>query len=219
MIYRYAAKANTKMLQNAMKKILLEGLQKDLGADFSAINVNHEDYGQVIHYIPLEKLGDILWYGKSKIEFVKDLGFHSLNGFTVFLGTACGDREEPVIFAIYLDHHKNLRIYVPKYGNIYNRYTKKAFGAERYYANGCHLWRNRMPDLFEIECNEDNEIISHSPIYRFWIKHLQDNIDLRIILADVASKICLEGKYPQLIDRQLIRKDRDIYYMGKTLAA
>ena len=60
MIYRYAARTNTRMLQKAMKKVLLEGLQKELNTDFSAVNVNHEDYGQVIRYLPLDELKDIL---------------------------------------------------------------------------------------------------------------------------------------------------------------
>ena len=61
-------------------------------------------------------------YGKSIA------GFHTLSNGIPFLGVACGgDWEFPVFFIIYWDGTE-LRGYVPKDGNAYNKLTNKAFG-------------------------------------------------------------------------------------------
>lgn len=60
------------------------------------------------------------------------VGFHTLhNGFT-FLGMqAGGDSECPVFFIIYYDG-KQLRAYIPSYGNTINLDFHSAFGSEDY---------------------------------------------------------------------------------------
>lgn len=43
-------------------------------------------------------------------------------------GYAGGDWENPVAFIIYLSNKGELRMYVPRKGNVFNRDTKEAFG-------------------------------------------------------------------------------------------
>lgn len=58
------------------------------------------------------------------------LGYITLNNGFTFLGCyGSGDWEEPIYFIVYYDG-KNLRGYIPTYGNTFNSYAKTAFGSD-----------------------------------------------------------------------------------------
>jgi len=95
------------------------------------------------HFIPFTCLTPIVKKDLAKVEFdlenihlsPKDhpemgnlLGFHEMTTGLVYFGAmAGGDWECPVYFIIYWDG-KQLRGYIPKNGNPWNRKTKRAYG-------------------------------------------------------------------------------------------
>ena len=76
-------------------------------------------------------------FGKSKInsgwgDFSVPgvrLGLDDLdekNKLTVLWAAACGFKECPVVFAVYVDNHNHLRAYIPEDGNVYDKKQKCA---------------------------------------------------------------------------------------------
>ena len=88
--------------------------ERDSKIDFDFENVllgwNHAAYGPFCSSSVIETL---LVDGKD-IPFIK--------------GCAGGDWENPVAFIIYLSNKGELRMYVPRKGNVFNRDTREAFG-------------------------------------------------------------------------------------------
>lgn len=91
-------------------------IEADLNISFNTWNLTYSD--KVI-------------FGEYKTNNL--VGFHTLNNGFTFLGMqACGNWECPVFFIIYYDG-KQLRAYIPSYGNTINLDFHSAFGSEGEY--------------------------------------------------------------------------------------
>jgi hypothetical protein len=99
-----------------------ELIQKDL----SKINFTFENWG----FGGAEYVHNPAYISSCESHIGYETGYKTLeNGLPVLFGTGGGDWEEPISFCIYWDG-KNLRAYIPKKGNVYNKKEKCAYGSE-----------------------------------------------------------------------------------------
>ena len=133
-------------------------------------------------------------------------GFYQLNDFAIGLCFAGGDWECPLYFAIYIDDKNKLRAYIPTVGNVFNYYTKAAFGSDLYTDND-----NKMPDNFLYEKHPEFDVsefdgdhyhgedAKYTLEYDRWRESLNpefENVgeyDIDNMLEDIESRICVKG--------------------------
>lgn len=152
--------------------------------DLSKIEVDTEN---------VDYIGEYEMPGAEDLEHFEMIGT-GVNAFPVAWCACGGDWENPLVFVLYIGQKGELRAYIPKDGNVYNKKTKAAYG------NGD-----------DDPCWDDDP---DNPLLRF------DSDKLR---ADVAGRITVKGaveekkkntKAGSLTFRQLIQslKDYDDQY-------
>ena len=93
-------------------------VQKTVRDDLSKIEVDTEN---------VDYIGEYEMPGTESLERFEMIG----TGGTAFPVAWCacgGDWENPLVFVLYIGRKGELRAYIPKDGNVYNKKTKAAYG-------------------------------------------------------------------------------------------
>jgi len=85
-----------------------------VGADLGKVSVDYENFSHTVQ----DEWG--YWKDMLGVNQIGDLSFWGMS--------AGGDWEYPVYFIVYISNKKELRAYIPKHGNMWNKLTKEAFG-------------------------------------------------------------------------------------------
>ena len=130
-------------------------------------------------------------------------GFYQLNDFAIGLCLAGGDWESPVYFAVYIDDNNKLRAYIPTVGNVFNIYTKSAFGSDLYTDNDDKMPDNflyeKHPEFGKSQYDGDNDDSKYTTEYDRWREFIDPeysdggDYNLYNMLEDIESRICVKG--------------------------
>jgi hypothetical protein len=89
--------------------------------------------------------------GRMRVPEIDPLmGFHTYpNGLSTLGVLSGGDWETPVFFIIYFDG-KELRAYIPKHGNVYDKKEKRAYDTEHNDKHDINLITNDILERFSL---------------------------------------------------------------------
>ena len=144
---RKAVKMSATELGNKLKALLDKPDKHYLGAAIRELVYNNSKVSKDLEKIQFD-------FENIEIELNNDtgktlLGLHTLdNGFSFVGCYGGGDWEAPVYFIIYHDG-KSFRAYIPNNGNVYNPYTKCAFGNEEHEDEDMRWFREMFPGKYD----------------------------------------------------------------------
>ena len=170
---RKAIKISKKDLKNKLVDIFSKELKEEKCSNSTILGIM-EDNLYILDYISPKFAKDVSkvefdyeniccglnneYYGKNK-NMLNILGVQTLDNDFTFIGfQAGGDWELPIFFIIYYDG-KDIRGYIPKEGNVYNKTTKQALGndddADEEYIKKYHPEIECPEEIYEIEIDCD----------------------------------------------------------------
>jgi len=110
-------------------------------------------------------------------------GFYQLDEYAIMLCCSGGDEEIPVYYCIYLDNKDNIRMYIPTDGNLFNKYTKTAYGGEQYGDENFDL----IPDEWKLDPLDKNKKWQFSKLYENMLCNAE--YDMSKMLMDIKNHI------------------------------
>lgn len=178
---RYAKKTTIKDLEN-----YIHNKYNDNWMDAATEEVPEEDYKILFDF---ENFDD----PKHTEEWANLCDYYEFKDFVVGLCCAGGDWEIPVYFALYIDNKDKLRAYVPTAGNVFNYYTKAAFGSD---LDDLEKMPESLIDDETFEPSEEWDGCTSE--YDRWREYLTEEEDygvynLNDMLQDIESRICVKG--------------------------
>lgn len=139
-------------------------------------------------------------------EHSDETGFFNINGTAVMIGAGCRDSEYGIYCVIYLDENGNFRVYIPKYGNTYNKFENCGFSREE--GEG----RNQRNWAYHLACVQENNAENNKKLFdkaiEKYINHIMYSASSDVMREELKSVLkVVDGKEPIPMSKETIKEE------------